>query len=359
MVRQYLWHHRKSLVLLAASVGIFFLVFAGYRLEKEAVCYASGLCSLLWLLVSAFDFFRYRSKHREMEKLAEKPLLSVTELSKPSNLTEEDYQRLLETELSERRRLVSEYDLAKRERSDYDTMWVHQIKTPIAAMRLLLQEQDTPEYRELSAELFQVEQYVEMLLSYGRLTDTGNDLVIRYYELDSMIKQAVRKYAAQFVRRKLVLDRKDTEFSVLTDEKWLVFVLEQLISNAQKYTPTGGKILIYPVSGDDVAVDGMNLPQEQSAGVKNVTGDGFAPKAASAKCLVIEDTGIGIAAEDLPRIFEKGYTGLNGRTDKKSTGIGLYLCKKIMNKLGHGIRIESEVGKGTRVYLELDAYGEE
>ena len=201
-------------------------------------------------------------------------------------------------------------------------MWTHQIKTPIAAMRLLLQEEDTPFSREMQSELFQTEQYVQMALQYLRMEKMTSDLVFARYDLDALIRQAVRKYAPLFIRRKIILSYEPVHCEVLTDEKWLVFVLEQILSNALKYTKSGS-IHIYL------------LPD--------------APKT-----LVIEDTGIGIAPEDLPRIFEKGYTGCNGRADKRSTGIGLYLCRQIMEKLSHTIRIESEMGVGTKVYLGLD-----
>ena len=143
-----------------------------------------------------------------------------------------------------------------------------------------------------------------------------SDLVFARYDLDALIRQAVRKYAPLFIRRKIILSYEPVHCEVLTDEKWLVFVLEQILSNALKYTKSGS-IHIY-LSPD-------------------------APKT-----LVIEDTGIGIAPEDLPRILEKG------RADKRSTGIGLYLCRQIMEKLSHTIRIESEMGVGTKVYLGLD-----
>ena len=185
-------------------------------------------------------------------------------------------------------------------------------------MSLLLQEEDTPENGELSMELFHIEQYVEMVLQYLRLESPDPDLAIRSVEVDSCVRQAVRKYARSFIRKKIALDFRETGMEVVTDEKWLVFVLGQLLSNALKYTKKG-TIRIYGK-------------------------DGF---------LSIEDTGIGITAEDLPRIFEKGYTGYNGRLDKKSTGIGLYLCQKVLKKLGHGITITSVPGKGPKAVLRF------
>lgn len=320
---RYLHHHRRTLILCALFTGVFAMVFSLYRLEVEAVGYAAVLSLVAGLLVAVPDFLRYVSRHKKLLRLTEQLLLTEQKLPYPDNLVEQDYQELVQALVEDKRHTVSAYDRARRERADYDVLWAHQIKTPIAAMRLLLQEADTPEYRELSAQLFSVEQYVEMVLSYMRLDSPANDFVIRSCSLDTCVKQAVRKYAGQFVRRKLALSREDTGFLVLSDEKWLVFVIEQLLSNALKYTPSGG-ISIHAGEGG--------------------------------KVLVIKDTGIGIAREDLPRIFEKGYTGLNGRTGQKSTGIGLYLCKRILGKLGHRMWIESEIGEGTRVFLDLEEY---
>ena len=192
-----------------------------------------------------------------------------------------------------------------------------------AAMRLLLQDADTDEQRALLEQLQSVEQYVEMVLGYLRLESPSSDYVIRNYALDDIVRQAVRKYASQFIRRRLRLEYTPLNVSVITDEKWLLFVIEQVLSNALKYTRSGS----------------VSITLE-------------APKT-----LCIRDTGIGIAPEDLPRVFEKGFTGCNGRTDKRATGIGLYLCRRILEKLGHTIAITSTVGEGTtvRIGLQQDA----
>jgi len=186
-------------------------------------------------------------------------------------------------------------------------------------MRLLLQSTENAQNDELSMELFKIEQSVEMVLQYLRLDSESTDYILKEYDLDDIVRQAVRKYARLFIRQKISLDFRETNRRVLTDEKWLVFVIEQILSNALKYT-TEGKISIY----------------------------------AAGTTFVIADTGMGIQGEDLPRVFEKGFTGYNGRIDKKSTGIGLYLCKRILTRLGHTIAIQSRVGVGTRVILGLD-----
>ena len=240
--------------------------------------------------------------------------------SEPFDETERLYQEIVKNFNSLRMKSEGGKRRFYEELTDYYTMWVHQIKTPISALRLLLQENREENKAELS-ELFKIEQYVEMVLGYLRTEDISADMSFQEYELDSLIKEQIHKYARIFVGKKLTLHYEGVEERVLTDGKWLGFVIGQIFSNALKYTKQGG-ISIY-MSRD------------------------------RAHTLVIEDTGIGIRPEDLPRVFEKGFTGHNGREDNRATGIGLYLCVKIMKKLRHEITIESTPGKGTKIYLFL------
>ena len=220
--------------------------------------------------------------------------------------------------------------IEKQELSDYYSMWVHQIKTPIAALGVLIQSgeeleevQESPKAQELTRsmkmEVFRIEQYVDMVLTYLRMGSATSDYAFRICSLEEIVRQAVRKYSQMFIMTRTRLHLEIQDQKILTDEKWLTFVIEQILSNAVKYA-RGGEISIY-------------------------TED---------KTLVIADDGIGIAEEDLPRIFEKGFTGYNGRANKKSTGIGLYLCKTIIDRLHHTIWIESKPEKGTKVYLNFD-----
>ena len=176
------------------------------------------------------------------------------------------------------------------------------------------------EARQLLQELSRAEQYIGMVMVYLRLTDGGSDFVLRTCDLDTIVRQAVRRFAGEFITRKLKLCYEPLNAACVTDEKWLLFVIEQVLSNALKYTPEG-TVSVY-----------LERP----------------------KTLCIRDTGIGIAPEDLPRVFENGYTGYNGRSDKKASGIGLYLCRRICNKLGHTISAESKAGEGTVIRIGLD-----
>ena len=199
-----------------------------------------------------------------------------------------------------RERLAREEEMNGKYRDmvDYYTLWAHQIKTPIASMDLQLQSQDTPLARQLSVELARIGQYVEMVLVFLRLDSESTDYVFREYDLDALVRRSLRGFAGEFISRKLKLCYTPMELSVVTDEKWLSFVVEQVLSNALKYTPEGS-VFVYLEEPDT---------------------------------LCIRDTGIGIAAEDLPRIYEKSFTGCQGRADHRASGIGLYLCKRICDR---------------------------
>lgn len=318
LLRAYLRQHRSAIVLYTVFCGIFAGCFYLYGLPLRAVLYPTLLCAILGLVCLTADFTRVYRKHRQLERLQEHCTALLSELPKPESVAEEDYCRLL-TVLREQM-LADQSEAAARYRDmmEYYTVWVHQIKTPIASMRLMLQGEDSALSRKLSLELLRIEQYVEMVLAYLRLDATTNDYVFRDCALDEIVRQSVKKFASEFIVRRLRLSYEPVELRLVTDEKWLGFVLDQLLSNALKYTQEGG-VRIY--------LDGQTL--------------------------CIEDTGIGIAAEDLPRIFEMGYTGYNGRRDRRATGIGLYLCRCICKNLGVSLSAVSEPDRGTVMRLDL------
>jgi signal transduction histidine kinase len=321
-----LWYakgHKKAIIMYGIFVGIFAVVFSLYSLQLEPVLYAFFLSSIAAFLFIIYDFIKCYKKHNELCIIEKKINIGLDKLPAANNLIEADYQNILQALYKQSTELISKTDIKQSEMIDYYTLWAHQIKTPIAAMRLILQSKYTEQNKELLEQTFKIEQYVEMVMGYLKIDSASSDLVLKNYSLLQIIKQVIRKYAYVFVRKNIALDLKEMDCTVLTDEKWLVFVIEQILWNALKYT-SSGKISIYM-------------------------------EEASRKVLVIEDTGVGIAEEDLPRVFEKGFTGYNGRADKKATGIGLYLCKKILDKLSHTITITSEVGVGTTVKINLSS----
>lgn len=319
MLIRYFMQYRLSGLMLLLFSGIFAIVLSLYHLETEAVLYAFALCALLAAPVLSLHFFFFIKKHRECEKILYNLPLLADSLPKPKTPAEYDLQKIIQKLsriLNEKQTILQN---ERQEAMDYYTAWTHQIKTPISVMKMTLDGEDTEEHKELLAELFRIEQYVEMALSYLRLESESSDYVFGEYDLDIILRQAVRKYAPQFIRRKIRLRYEPTHATVLTDEKWLLFIIEQVLSNSIKYTREGSVTI-------------------------TVTPE---------KVLRISDTGIGIAPEDLPRIFEKGYTGYNGRLDKKSTGLGLYLCRTAANRLSHSINAASKPGEGTTISIDL------
>lgn len=309
---------------LVAAAGLFcalsgVLIFWLYGLPGEAIAYLLCLCCIGTSFWAVLSFVRFWRKHKILRKMEEAIFVTAEDLPETTTLIEEDYQHLIQRLVRENRQRQAAADSMLEDLTSYYTLWVHQIKTPIAAMDLLLQA-GPDRATEMEIELQKIAQYVDMVLQYLRLDSTAKDLVLQRCQLDEVVRQTVRKYAKLFILKKIQLVFHETKQEVLSDEKWLCFLLEQLLSNALKYTPEGGKISIF-------------LEGETN--------------------LVIADTGIGIAPEDLPRVFEKGFTGNNGRMDKKATGIGLYLCRRVTNLLGHTISIASEPGVGTQVRLGL------
>ena len=309
---------------LVAAAGLFcalsgVLIFWLYGLPGEAIAYLLCLCCIGTSFWAVLSFVRFWRKHKILRKMEEAIFVTAEDLPETTTLIEEDYQHLIQRLVRENRQRQAAADSMLEDLTSYYTLWVHQIKTPLAAMDLLLQA-GPDRATEMEIELQKIAQYVDMVLQYLRLDSTAKDLVLQRCQLDAVVRQTVRKYAKLFILKKIQLVFQETKWEVLSDEKWLCFLLEQLLSNALKYTPEGGKISIF-------------LEGETN--------------------LVIADTGIGIAPEDLPRVFEKGFTGNNGRMDKKATGIGLYLCRRVTNLLGHTISIASEPGVGTQVRLGL------
>lgn len=315
---KYFLREKKELL---TGAGIFWLLFGVvyylYGLPAGPFLYAFLLTGALLVLRLVAGYRSFRQHRKELEEMAQMAAEGFVSPPWAQTVEEELYGRALfavqEKRESAERDLKRELEDAKR----YYALWSHQIKTPLSALRLLCQEEEA-DRRAMELELLKAEQYVEMALQYQRMAGGTGDLVLKEYEVEQLVKQAVKKTAPLFIYKKLGLEIGELVGTVVTDEKWLGFVLEQVLTNAVKYTKQGS-VSVYQ-KGEE---------------------------------LVVEDTGIGILPEDLPRVFEWGYTGFNGRADKHSTGIGLSLCRQMMERLEHGIRLESEPGVGTRVFLKL------
>ena len=316
ILKSYLKKNTKIYVLFVVFIAIFFFMFYLYNLPLEALIYTGSLCFLAGLIGNVMDFINYRKSYKKLKFLEKNIINDREDLPKSLDIRIDHYHKIIEKLYEELEKLTQENRQKNTDMVDYYSMWVHQIKTPIAAMNFLLDNEEVDQ-KNLQQELFKIERYVEMVLTYIRLDSTSSDYVITKTNLDEVVKDSVKKYATIFINKKIKLNYVSHETMIISDKKWLGFAFEQILGNSVKYSSTGGEITIETCENK----------------------------------LVIEDNGMGIKEEDLPRIFEKGFTGFNGRYEKKSSGLGLYLCKKTLDKLGHHIEISSKVGEGTRIEI--------
>lgn len=322
LLLRYMRDRLFHIVLVLACPAVFALICALTGAPLAGVVYAGALVLAGGLIALCVDLPRYVRRHRELQGLLDGCLYAATVLPAPRGLLEEDWRALLLCAIDQSAGQADARDRDRREREACVALWAHQIKVPLAAMRMLVQSEPGPASDRLTAELFKVEQYVEMLLGYQRLTGPTTDFTLRQCDVNAVMRASARRFAPLFIEKKLRLNYQETTLHALTDEKWLAFVLEQVLSNAVKYTRRGS----------------VTLRADEAA-----------------HAIIVEDTGIGIAPEDLPRVFDHGYTGLNGRRDKRATGLGLYLSKRVLDQLGHTIAIASEPGRGTRVTIGLES----
>mgnify|MGYP001023101496 FL=1 len=307
-LKSYLYSRRFFLALLILLLGfilIFAFVFDAYRSLLEYVAVLLAFLSFLFIGADAWTAFKsYRSQKLQAAAQAQTPLEKLLQ------------ERVEELEYEQKNQLLVEQE-KYNDLLDYYTLWVHQVKTPIAASSLLIGDlKDKEAKSQLEQELFKIESYVHLVLQYLRLESFHDDLVLKQENLADLVREVVKKYALFFIQQGLSLNLHDLDHTIVTDKKWFLVILEQVLSNSLKYTKEGS-IEIYFQEGS----------------------------------LYIKDTGLGIQNADLLRVFERGFSGYNGRLTQQSSGLGLYLSKKIADQLGHKIAIDSQVGQGTTVSI--------
>lgn len=320
LFKSYLKSKRKIFLVFFIFVLIYAAFFILGKLPLNAILYPTLLCLLIGIIFLSVGFSNFKKEHDTLEQIKKQTAAAISKLPEALNINEESYQEIISNLKAEAADIENRSTAKFSDMTEYYSVWAHQIKTPIASMKLTLQNEDSPLSRKLSADLFRIEQYVEMVLAFLRLDSSSSDYVFSEYDIDGIVRQSVKKFATDFIGKKIRLEYEPLGEKIITDEKWLSFVIEQILSNSLKYTREGSIKIC------------MSEPH----------------------ILCISDTGIGIAPEDLPRIFENGYTGFNGRIDKSASGIGLYLCKRICENLGIDISARSELEKGTSIYLDLN-----
>lgn len=320
LIFRYLYDHLSFIIYFLIIFLTFGTVLWLYDISLEPLLYASILSGSVECILLIINFINYIKRYIILDNLKSEIVYNIENLPKYNNIIEQTCFELIDIIHKDNLNYKNMIENNNSNMMDYYNMWVHQIKTPISTMRLLLQIDNSLNAKELQNELFKIEQYVDMVLSYLRIDSTSTDFLIKSCSLSDIVKKSIRNYSKSFILKRISIKLDDIFCNIITDEKWLSFVIEQILSNSLKYTNVGGSIHIYEKSNR----------------------------------LYIEDNGIGISTEDLPRIFDKSFTGYNGRLDKKSTGIGLYLCKKILSKLNHKIEIQSKIDIGTIVIIDFN-----
>ena len=306
---KYYFRSRQFLFLLLLIFCILLFAFC-YLFEDERAVLQYVLLILLLISLAGFllDIVKQYQKFRHLvfygEGQAQTPIEALL-FSK------------IETLKNDKKELKLQEQIKQNDLLDYYTLWVHQIKTPIAASKLLVEDlQEQTLKNQLEQELFKIDSYTNLVLQYLRLESFHDDLVVKRENIEDLVKDIVKKYALFFIQQGLRLDLHDLNHTIITDKKWFVVILEQVLSNSLKYTSQGGIEIFF----------------------KEDT-------------LYIKDTGLGIQDADLLRVFERGFSGYNGRLTHQSSGLGLYLSKKIADELGHELHLQSVVGEGTTVMI--------
>jgi signal transduction histidine kinase len=312
--------------LLMVFISLVIHLDTDFRVSVSNVFYINLVSTAFFILYLIVKFLYYKSLFKALNDIVRNERNEIlNRLPKPKSYEQILFHEVLAALYNEQSAKIQRLQEQKKEYEEFITSWVHQVKTPIAVSRLLIENNSsspsTNTLYSIEEELDKIENYIEQALYYSKIDDFSKDYLINEVELNRLVKEAVKKQAKTFINKKITIEMENTDLMVTTDKKWLLFILDQVLSNSLKYTSIGGKIKIY----------GLIEARVQK--------------------LIIEDNGIGIKPEDLDRVFDKGFTGYNGREDYKATGIGLYLSKKLARKLDHYISIESKYGEYTKVAI--------
>lgn len=295
------------------------MIFALYALPLGAILYPTLLCLLLGAGALVLDYRRTVRRCSILHGLTDAPAELPESLPAAETPEEEDYQRLLSAMAQAHRAQEADCERRLGDMTEACAAWVRGIKAPVSSMRTTLQGEDSPLSRKVLSDLLDIEECVGTAAAALRLDSDTADYVFREYRLNDVLRRSINRFSGEFIGRKISLRCAPTRATAVTDEKWLGFVLDQVLSNALEFTPECGCITIAEEGGR----------------------------------LTVSDTGAGIAPEDLPHIFEKGFSGKNGQGGQPADGLGLYLCRRICHGLGHGISAESQPGAGTKITIDL------
>ncbi len=310
MIAKFFREYRSLYVCYGVLAGSFILLFFLYQLPTEFMQNALLLSLTLLIIITFGLFWKFHRRMKALEEYVHEEALPL--LNKPVDLA---YLSLIEAEKQATREQLLDYKSREEDLQAMVKMWSHQMKVPLAALSLMSQtEQLKP--ADVNHQLLRLDNYLANLLNYLKLTSHSSDFRFEEVEVREVVVEVVKKYRNQFLQKEIGVSI-DGNWSIKTDRKWLSFALSQIIDNALKYNKTGGSVTICLDKG-----------------------------------ISVKDTGIGILAEDIPRLFDEGFTGYNGREHQKATGFGLYLAKRVLSQLELTIQVESQIEIGTQVTIE-------
>ncbi len=310
---------QKWLMITYALLMIFFAMITVLDpvvpMHITSLVYIEGIAFILFVVYCGFDFYKKKFFYDELRKRSEsEEYLNFPEATNDEN---ELIIQFLKAQQDKHLHRIEQIQTERKEWQEYMTSWFHEIKTPIAVSRMIYETGGSLE--SLEEEMDKIEHFIEQALYFSRLSDFHKDYLIQEHDLERIVKETVKMHSKTFFSKKISIHLELEKFDVLTDKKGILFIFDQIVSNALKYTDNHGSIAI--------TIDKKT------------------------RILAIKDSGIGIVPSDLPRVFEKGFTGKNGRQLHSSTGMGLYLAKKTAEKLGHAITITSEKDKWTEAMI--------
>jgi len=323
-----LFFKEKAITILLLLFGIITIeiFLMAYNVGMFIKIYIPLIIMGLYVISISIEYFKrkrfYDNLLNMLEELDEKYL--ITEIIKTPNFLEgKIFKNALEQIDKSMLENVNKYKYMTEDYKEYIELWIHEIKIPIATSKMVIENNKNAITKSIDEELDKVENYIEQALFYARSNTVEKDYYIRKVVLKEIVNESIKKNKSSLIQEKISIDIHDLEIEVNTDNKWIVFILNQIIQNSIKYRKKENSVMeIYANQGKENVI------------------------------LYIKDNGIGIKQGEITRVFEKGFTGTNGRlSNKKSTGIGLYLCKKLCNKLGIGIELNSVQNEGTEVKL--------
>ena len=306
-----------------------FMIISSFMYSANVASVIIFLIFCVWFLplitYMVIEYIKLRKYFNTVKNILEnldKKYLLPEVLNEPNFIEGEEINYIFKVLSRDMHENVKYYKNMQEEYREYIEMWVHEIKTPIASTKLLIENNTNKITRKIDTQMDRIENFVEQVLYYSRSDEVGKDYIIKKIELSKVVKSVVKKNQRDFIGKRISLQLGELDEIIYSDSKWIEFILNQIVGNAIKYSKG---------EGDKIKIESKRL--------------------ANSVVLTIEDNGVGIIERDLNRVFEKGFTGENGRKFGKSTGIGLYLCKKLCDKMGLGLNIESKENEGTKVTI--------